>query len=225
MVPEQGIQSDAQSPELARLPPGRHGLPRSFVVQNQRDRLTAGMIATVAERGYHAATITGIAAAAGVSRRTFYSYFDSKEDCYLATYDTIVDHLFKVGVEAAGTEESWPRRVRASLAAVLRALAANPDLARFTLIEPQRTGGKIAERLRSAILPALAELDRGLPKGLKAPSREVQNALLAGMAALIARAVEAEEGERLEELLPELAELVLTPYIGREEAATVAQGA
>jgi AcrR family transcriptional regulator len=225
VVPEQGIQADAHGPELARLPPGRHGLPRDFVAQNQRDRLTAGMIAAVAESGYHGATITGIAAAAGVSRRTFYTYFDSKEDCYLATYDMIVDHLFAVGAEAADTESSWPRRVRAALRAVLQALAANPDLPRFTLIEPLRAGGKIAERLRSATEPALTELDRGLPKRLKAPSPEMQNALLAGMAALIARVVEAGEGERLEDLLPELAELLLTPYVGREEAATVARAA
>lgn len=222
-MPERGIQPDHPSPELARLPPGRHGLPRDFVAQNQRDRLTAGMIAVIAERGYHAATITGIAAAAGVSRRTFYTYFDSKEDCYLATYDTIVDYLFTVGAEAAATEQGWPQRVRATLGAILHALAANPDLARLALIEPQRAGGKIAERLRSATEPALAELDRGLPKGLAAPSRDIQNALLAGMSALIARAVEAGEGERLEELLPELAELLLTPYVGREEAASVAR--
>lgn len=224
MVPEPGTQPDAQSPELARLPPGRHGLPREFVAQNQRDRLTAGMIAAVAERGYHGATITGIAAAAGVSRRTFYTYFDSKEECYLATYDTIAGHLFTVGAEAAETERAWPKRVRAALKAILQALAANPDLARFTLIEPQRAGGKIAERLRSATEPALTELDRGLPKNLKAPSREVQNALLAGMVALIARLVEAGDGERLEDLLPELSELLLAPYIGREEAAKVARG-
>jgi len=182
------------------------------------------MIAVVADRGYHAATITGIAAAAGVSRRTFYTYFDTKEDCYLATYDTIVDHLFKVGAEAAETEQDWPRQVRAVLAVALQALAANPDLARFILIEPHRTGGKIAERLGTATEPALAELDRSLPKDLNAPSRDVQNALLAGMVALIARAVEAGEGERLEELLPEIAELLLTPYVGREDAAAVAHG-
>jgi len=183
------------------------------------------MIAAVGERGYYAATITGIAAAAGVSRRTFYTYFDSKEDCYLATYDTIVEHLFEVGVEAAGTEQIWARRVRAALGAVLRSLASNPDLARFVLIEPQRAGGLVSERLRAATGPALDELERGLPGDLKAPSREVQHALLAGMVALIARAVEAGEGERLEELLPELAELLLTPYIGRDEAAAVARGA
>jgi AcrR family transcriptional regulator len=223
-VPEQGIEPESSHPELARLPPGRHGLPRDFVARNQRDRLTAGMIAAVAEKGYHGATITGISAAAGVSRRTFYTYFGSKEDCFFATYDTIAEHLFAVAAEAAATERGWPRRVRAAMAVVLRSLAANPDLARFTLIEPQRAGGKIAERFRSATEPALAELERGLPKRVKAPSREVQHALLAGMAALVARVVEAGEGERLEELLPELVEIFLTPYVGREEAVAVARG-
>ena len=38
----------------------RHGLPRDFVVQNQRDRLAAGIIAAVSEFGYHETTITQI---------------------------------------------------------------------------------------------------------------------------------------------------------------------
>jgi len=222
-VPEQGIEPHNPPPELARLPPGRHGLPRQFVARNQRDRLTAGMIATIAEKGFHAATITGISAAAGVSRRTFYTYFESKEDCFLATYDTIIAYLQGVAEEAAATEPRWPRRLRAAMVALLRALAANPDLARFILIEPQRAGGSIAERQRSATEMALNDLGRGLPEDVSAPTREVQHALLAGMAALVARAVEAGEGEHLEALQTELVEILLTPYVGREEAAAVAK--
>jgi len=37
------------APGLARLPPGRHGLSREFVTRNQRDRLTAGMIAATGD--------------------------------------------------------------------------------------------------------------------------------------------------------------------------------
>jgi AcrR family transcriptional regulator len=223
-VPEQGIEPEPSPPELARLPPGRHGLSREFVARNQRDRLTAGMIASVAAKGYHGATISGISSAAGVSRRTFYTYFDSKEDCFVATYETISRYLEQVAAEAGAAERGWPRRVRAAMAAILRALAANPDLARFILIEPQRAGGKVAERQRMATEPALDELERGLPKRLKAPSREVQHALLAGIASLIARMVERGEGERLEELLPDLTEIFLAPFVGREEAAAVARG-
>ena len=42
---------DAAAGGLGRLPPGRHGLSREFVTENQRNRLTAGMIAAVAEHG------------------------------------------------------------------------------------------------------------------------------------------------------------------------------
>ncbi len=70
-----GSETGSTPPGLHRLPPGRHGLPRDFVAQNQRDRLAAGTIAAVAERGYNETTIGDIAAAAGVSRRTFYVYF------------------------------------------------------------------------------------------------------------------------------------------------------
>jgi hypothetical protein len=38
------------------------------------------------------------------------------------------------------------------------------------------------------------------------------------MAALVMEKVEAGEGERLTELLPDLLEIFLTPYLGREEA-------
>jgi AcrR family transcriptional regulator len=209
---------------LVRLPPGRHGLPREFVVRNQRDRLTAGMIAVVAEHGYHEATVTRISAAAGVSRRTFYIYFASKEACFFATYDVIAEHVLAIADEAAAGVRGWPQRVRAGIEAVLSVFASNPDLARFTLIEPPRAGEKIAERLRAAGERALQELAIGLPKSLNAPSPDVQRAMLAGIAAIVARKVEAGEGEQLLELLPELVELFLAPFLGLEKAASVARG-
>ena len=47
-----------------RLPPGRHGLPRAFVAENQRERLLNGVVEAVAEHGYNATTIGQISAAA-----------------------------------------------------------------------------------------------------------------------------------------------------------------
>jgi AcrR family transcriptional regulator len=58
-----------------RLPPGRHGLPREFVAENQRERLLNGVVDAVAEHGYNATTIGAIAEAAKIARRTFYEYF------------------------------------------------------------------------------------------------------------------------------------------------------
>jgi AcrR family transcriptional regulator len=218
-------EGDEAALRLARLPPGRHGLPREFVTRNQRDRLAAGTIAVVAERGLNDATITQISAAAGVSRRTFYAYFSSKEECFLAAYATIVEHL-RIATDAAASEyEEWPRQVGAKLGASLEFLAANPDLARFCLIAPQRAGEEVASRYRSGMGEVVGYLCEGMPPApaTRTPSEGVAVSLIGGMVALVVRKVEAGEGAGLPELLPDLLELFLAPYLGRAEAVQVAQ--
>jgi AcrR family transcriptional regulator len=213
------------APGLARLPPGRHGLSREFVAKNQRDRLTAGMIATVAEHGFHEATITQIAAAAGVSRRTFYGYFSSKEECFFDTFGQVADHLEGAMAGAAAGEADWPERVRAQLTAMLETFAANPDLARFALIAPPNAGGEIAARYRELLDRLFAILNDGkpAPPATNEPSRAVTDGLLGGIVALVVRKVKAGEGEELVELAPDLLELFLAPYYGREEAVRLAR--
>lgn len=208
---------------LARLPPGRHGLSREFVSQNQRDRLVAGMIATVAEKGYQETTVSHISAAAGVSRRTFYTYFSSKEDCYLATYEIVARHLAEASSAAGEGERSWGGRVRAEIAGAMELFSANPDLVRFYLMAPPRAGQAIAERYRLGAQRVLAQLAAGAPARAKRPNADVLNAISGGMAALIVRKVEAGEGERLEELVPDLTELFLAPYLGRRKASEIAR--
>jgi AcrR family transcriptional regulator len=210
---------------LSRLPPGRHGLSREFVTQNQRDRITAGIIAAVAERGYRDTKVSDITAAAGLSRRTFYAYFASKAECFFATFDLIVNHLREAAAEAAEPYEEWPDRIRARIGAVLDVFATNPDLARYVLIAPPRAGEEIAARYRQAMDEVLAELTEGIPAELaaKQPSRTSEHALIGGAAALVVRKVEAGEGAELRDLLPDLLERTLTPFLGRDEATRLAR--
>ncbi len=196
--------SDADQPAgggegLPRLPPGRHGLPRSFVVENQRQRLAAGAISVVAEDGYHAATVSAIAAAAGVSRRTFYGYFSSKAECFFDTYEMVAEFLLEAMAEAGAGERRWPARVRAELAALLGVYAANPDLARFTLLAPRAAGGEVDERYRRFLEQLLAELGEGRPRNRRQPSAAAELGLMGGLAALIADRVAAGQGESLDE--------------------------
>jgi AcrR family transcriptional regulator len=213
------------APGLARLPPGRHGLSREFVAKNQRDRLTAGMIATVAEHGFHEATISQIAAAAGVSRRTFYGYFSSKGECFFDAFGQVAEHLEGAMANAGEGEADWPARVRAQLTAMLETFAANPDLARFALIAPPNAGGEIAARYRELLerLFAILVEDRPPPPTTREPSRAVADGLLGGIVALIVRKVKAGHGEQLAELAPDLLELFLTPYYGQEQAVRLAR--
>ena len=107
-----------------------------------------------------------------------------------------------------------------------RALAffgTNPDLVRFYLIAPSRAGEEIAARYRLGASRVLSDLTEGMPADVRQPAETVQYAMTGSIAALISRKVEAGEGERLTDLLPDLVELFLTPYLGREAAARAAQ--
>jgi AcrR family transcriptional regulator len=226
-VSEPDREGEGSADRLPTLPRGRHGLSREFVSKNQRDRITAGIIAAVAERGYQNAKVTDITAAAGLSRRAFYTHFKSKEECFFATYDLIANHLRRAAAAAAEPYEEWPDKIRARIGAVLDVFAANPDLARYVLIAPSRAGDAIAARFRQAMDEVLAELTEGMPASYadRQPSGSTEHAMIGGAAALVMRKVNAGEGDRLRELLPHLVELTLTPFLGRDAAVEFAQRA
>lgn len=205
---------------LTRLPRGRHGLSRQFVVQNQRDRLAAATIEVVAEHGFNAATIAQICLAASVSRRTFYAIFSSKEECFFAAYGAVVEHLLVETDAAAAKQAEWPAKVAAKLRVSLEFLAANPDLAMFCLAAPQWAGEEVAARYRAAMGGAVAYLCEGMPAppATKPRSEAVTASLMGGMISLVVRKVNGGAGDSLPELLPDLLELFLTPYLGRASA-------
>jgi len=206
-------RAEAQRPAEGkdRLPPGRHGLPRTFVAENQRERLLNGVVEAVAERGYNATTIGAITEAAGISRRTFYEHFEGKQDCFLAAYEMIDEHVRAEMLAAGDPAEPWPDQVRARLAALLDVLARDLAVARFYLTEPLAAGGEVAARYRDA-MQLLAATIRP-PDGPAGADAEVRDqALMGGIATLISRRLNAGEPQRLPELLPDLTALVRRPY-------------
>jgi AcrR family transcriptional regulator len=214
--------AEATSP---RLPAGRHGLPREFVVQNQRERIVTALVDTVAERGYNATTVAHITKAASVSRRTFYEHFADKEACFLAAYEMVSDHIRASMQAAASSFEDWPQKVRAALATMLRFLAGEPELAKLCMIEPVAAGGEIAARHRASMQALVEILRAGRPgQGGDRPLPEAtEETLVGGIVSLIVREISAERTDQLEELLPDLVELTLGPYLGAEEAERLAR--
>src|SRR5215213_9602197 len=98
-------------PELGPLPGGHHGLSREQILDSQRERLLAAIAHEVATRGYRATTITGIVKTASVSTRDFYEHFEGKEECFLAAFDAVRDHLEELVIEAAAEQPDWPHEV------------------------------------------------------------------------------------------------------------------
>lgn len=225
--PTNPVESPEFPPELARLPPGRHGLPREFVARNQRERLIAGLAEAVAENGYAGTTIAHITRHAAVSRRTFYEHFNSKDECFVAAYDTVMKELRKRVSEAYDQEEEWPQAVRAGIAAMLEFLTAEQQLARLSMVEALVAGSVVVERYDAAIQGLVPFFQAGREdrpdEVLAALSPTTEEALVGGMVSLISRRIFAGRAEELEALLPDLVEFALTPYLGSAEAARFAR--
>lgn len=213
--------------ELARLPHGRHGLPPEFVAHNQRERLIASFIALIDEVGFDNATITATIEGASVSSRTFYKYFETIEDCYAAAFDLALQRLGAVLREAFESEREWPLQVRAALVAWLHHLAEDPPVARLLTAEPFVAGPAIAERYKAAIDSAAPYLSAGRelrPEGSDELPPTTERGVLGAINNLIARQVKAGQAESLGELLPDVVQFALTPYLGAGEARRLAIG-
>jgi AcrR family transcriptional regulator len=217
--------SEEASSGSPRLPAGRHGLPREFIAQNQRERIITALVDTVAERGYNATTVAHITKAASVSRRTFYEHFADKEACFLAAYEMVADHIRESMQVAAEAFEEWPQKVRAALGTMLRFLAGEPELARVCMIEPIAAGGEVAARHRASMQGFVEILKAGRPEhsGERPLPEATEATLVGGIVSLIVREINAGRTEKLEQLLPDLVELTLAPYLGGEEASRLAR--
>ena len=112
-----------------RLPPGRHGLPASYVAENQRWRLLCAAAEVFAERGYVRTSSRVISERAAVSRATFYRYFDGVDSCLLAAHGVAVDCLWELVSAAFAGAGEWLERLCAALEAAFDFLLSEPALA------------------------------------------------------------------------------------------------
>jgi AcrR family transcriptional regulator len=204
-----------------QLPRGRHGLPRAFVIQNQRDRVFDSLGAVCALKGYPATTVEDITAHAGVSRRTFYDLFADKEECFLAAYDVIVRRLVGEINGAFGSgERPWPERIAAGLRALTGIFAAEPELARLAMVDVLAAGQRALER-RDATLRGFARFfeagSSALPDGMQGHD-VIAQAVVGGLYEALYSYIVDGEADRLPDVLPDLIYCALVPYLGHDRA-------
>jgi AcrR family transcriptional regulator len=98
-------------------------------------------------RGYHAAAMDDIAAAAGISKPVLYQHFDSKLDLYLALLDQACDSLVDVVGTALASTDHNADRVVAGMGAFYEFVSSASGEFRF-VFESDLTGdGRVQERL------------------------------------------------------------------------------
>ncbi|HSS43432.1 MAG TPA: TetR family transcriptional regulator [Solirubrobacterales bacterium] len=135
-----------------RLPPGP-GTPAEKVAENQRARLFGAMVASVSERGYAATRISDLSEISGVSKSTFYSLFESKQACFVATIDAMVDTGMAVATAAAKESDrggTWEGAVTSVFNAFAAMVQLQPAAARTLLLEAHAGGSDALKPLERA---------------------------------------------------------------------------
>lgn len=140
--------------------------------EERRAQILDAALHVFASKGYHAASISDLVDAAGVARGTFYLYFESKNDVFVALLDGLLA-TFRGTVKGVDLSEGAPpvhEQLVATVVRILDAAASNRALATIVFREAVGLDADTDGRLllfESALHTYVqAALDRGVAAGL-----------------------------------------------------------
>lgn len=175
-------------------------------------RLLQAMGSAAADKGFAATTIADIVREAGVSKRTFYEHFTTKEACFLALYRAVSATALRTLSEALQPERPWQSQVESALSAYFAHLSGGPRLLKTLFVEIHHLGEEGA-RARREVMQQLADFmlvtvnaTEGTATRRLSPTLAV--AVVGGINELILQAIERNQADQLVRLTPTASELV-----------------
>lgn len=200
----------------------RPELPREFVAGHKRRRMMDAVAELTAEQGYEATKIADIVRRAAVARKTLYDNFDGKEDLFLSAVDTTLNEMRVVVEEACERTEGSEEQIVAGLEALLVYVAEHPPAAKMCMVEAISATPSSA-RLYDAGMHAFVELLRQhAPNDVDLPAT-IEESLAGGVAWIVQQKIRRGEAENAGDLLSELSQFVLSPYLGVGKVAATAR--
>lgn len=192
----------------------RPELPREFVASHKRRRMMEAIAELTADKGYEATKIADIVRRAAVARKTLYDNFDGKEDLFLSAVDWTLTEM-RVVIEEACAQNDEPSAdgIVAGLEALLDFVAAYPAATRMCMVEAIAATPSSARLYDSGMRDFVELLRRSAPAGADLPET-IEESLVGGVAWILQLQIRRGETEQAPELLPELSQFVLSPYLG-----------
>jgi AcrR family transcriptional regulator len=189
-----------------------------------RRRLLSAFTKVASERGYSRVEIATVCRYAGVPRATFDECFAGVEDALLAAQEAFLHRLWLEIEAACEAAEEWPAGVRAAVVAVLDALVESSASARVFAIEAPGASLAAASLQFSALDRAadlLREGRRRYPRAGNLPEA-TERSLVGGTVSIVSQHLLGENAAAIARLQAQLVELLLSPYLGEEQARRVA---
>ena len=185
------------------------------------------MVEAVARHGYAGTTLRELVRLAGVSKTTFYEHFESKQDCFLATFDEIITQVTeRVGFAYRG-EGDFREKLVAALTAFMKLVVSEPEAAKLAMVESLTLGtAGIAHRERASEafeVMIRQSFDRS-PAEDQVPATTVR-AIAAGIRGVVYRRLRSGDVEELPGLVDELVDWALGYQQPDGEAVGLAAGA
>lgn len=206
--------------------PGGHPLRPEVVAHHQRQRIIDGAAKVVAERGYRSVSVADIVKSAAVARGRFYEHFGSKEDCFLALYESGTEAALEAVKEACREEaDDFPARVKGGLTALLDHVEANREMAQACIVEGPAAGPAIEGRFEGMI-SAFADLLRSgrVARDESELPETVEETVVGGLYWLLYYALLEGKPKKVGRLLPQLEQFSLIPFAGAEAVDTAPTG-
>lgn len=98
------------------------------------------MVDAVARNGYRATTLRELVTLAGVSNTTFYELFDSKQECFLATFDAIVAVVSERIGSAYRSQTDFRDRLHAAFLAFVEIVVEEPAASALVVVDSLSLG-------------------------------------------------------------------------------------
>lgn len=192
----------------------RPELPREFVASHKRRRMMDAIGELTAENGYEATKIADIVRRAAVARKTLYDNFDGKEDLFLSAVTTTLTEM-REAIEAGCEEAGEPPEIAivAGLEALLDYVAEHPAAARMCMLEAISATPNSARLYDAGIRDCIDLLRAHAPAEANLPTT-IEESLVGGVAWILQLKIRRGEAEQAPDLLPELSQFVLSPYLG-----------
>lgn len=196
----------------------RPELPREFVAGHKRRRMMDAVAELTADQGYEATKIADIVRRAAVARKTLYDNFDGKEDLFLSAVDSTLTEMRVAVEEACERTESPEDQIVAGLEALLDFVAEHPAASRMCMVE-SISATRSSARLYDVGMRNFVELLRKSALDRSDLPETIEESLVGGVAWILQQQIRRGEAERAADLLPELSQFVLSPYLGVGEMA------
>jgi AcrR family transcriptional regulator len=123
--------------------------PNPDPTQETRTRILEAAVKVFANKGYHDTKVDDIVNESSTSKGSFYFYFPSKQDIFLALSDTFADLLESKITQAMEKEAHGMQQMDAALRTALGLFSQYRGLAKIALVQAVGLGAVFEERRRA----------------------------------------------------------------------------